>query len=714
MTNIPSHFSSRLLTVAILSACGVAPAIAESAPAASQLEEVVVVSQRQPYRGDVPLEQLPQQVQVIDNSLLHDVGAVELQSALDLAGGLSRQNSFGGLWDSFAIRGFAGDENLPSGYLINGFSGGRGFSGNRDVSNVESIEILKGPGSALFGRGEPGGTVNIVTKKPEFEREGYLRASAGRYDSYRYEGDYTDAITDTLAFRINGAYQESDSFRDTVETEKRVLSPSFLYAITDNTTLSYEMEYLQQEAPFDRGIVAVNGKLGTVGVNTFYGEPNDGPIEVDALGHQLVLQHDFNSNWSLLAGAGLRSSSFEGSMSQPDLAPSRQQIDTLGRVVRERRYMDFDADDKSGRVELNGKFNTGIFSHHLLLGADIYQYELKSIIDRWRVAPGATPPDLTYSVDLHNPVYGQAQPALGAMRDRVEKQRAHGFYLQDQIDLSERWKLLVGLRYDEFTQEVTDNLFASKRSQSQSQTSPRAGLVFEATDNLTLYASYSEGFRPNSGADFYGDVFAPEKSESYELGLKVNTLDDTLSGTLALFRMNKSNILTSDPNPDHAGYSVALGEAESEGVELDIHASLGDNTELMFSYAYVNAQTSNTVINADWGVEIPAGSDLINIPANSANLVLSQRVTLFGYPSTVGTSINYVDDRLGETIDPNYRLPGYTLVNLFGSIQPTRQLELSLNVDNLFDEEYYVSSYHKWWTMPGSPTTWTVAATYSF
>lgn len=121
------------------------------------IEEVTVISQKQPYRGDTPLESLPQAIQILDNELLIEMGVVQLQNALNLAGGISRQNDFGGLWDSFAIRGFAGDENVPSNYLVNGFSAGRGYSGRRDVSNIESIEVMKGPGSALYGRSEPGG-----------------------------------------------------------------------------------------------------------------------------------------------------------------------------------------------------------------------------------------------------------------------------------------------------------------------------------------------------------------------------------------------------------------------------------------------------------------------------------------------------------------------------------------------------------------------------
>ena len=200
-------------------------AMAQESGSNQNLEEVIVLGQKQPYRGDVPLESLPQQVQIISSDMLGQLGEVEFQGALDMAGGVARQNSFGGLWDSFAIRGFAGDENLPSGYLINGFSGGRGYSGNRDTSNIETLEILKGPGSALYGRGEPGGTINLVTKKPQFEAQGHLNATVGNFDTQRFEADYTNHLSDSVAFRINGAYKDAGSFRDTIKTEKLDLTP---------------------------------------------------------------------------------------------------------------------------------------------------------------------------------------------------------------------------------------------------------------------------------------------------------------------------------------------------------------------------------------------------------------------------------------------------------------------------------------------------------
>ncbi|WP_445778656.1 TonB-dependent siderophore receptor, partial [Shewanella sp.] len=263
------------------------------------VEVIEVKGLRQAYRGNVPEKNLPQSISTMSFETLELTGITGLQDSLELVSGVTRQNDFGGLWDMFAIRGFAGDENLPSAYLINGFSAGRGFSGNRDMSNVEFMEVLKGPSSALYGRGEPGGTVNITTKKPQFNEQGYIKVTAGSFNTYRAEGDYTNAITDDVAFRINGAYEDAQSYRDTVEKQKTILTPSFIYQATDNTLVSYELEYLDQEADMDRGVVFVEGK--PFSYSNFYGEPADGPVEIDALGHQLQIQHDFANDWGFNA-----------------------------------------------------------------------------------------------------------------------------------------------------------------------------------------------------------------------------------------------------------------------------------------------------------------------------------------------------------------------------------------------------------------------------
>lgn len=671
------------------------------------IEEVMVKGQIQPYRGGVPLEDTPQAVQVMSEKLLADIGISQLSGALDLSGSVARQNNFGGLWDAFAIRGFAGDENLPSGYLINGFSAGRGFSGVRDSANIEKIEILKGPGSALYGRSEPGGTVNLVTKKPQFERSGYVMASAGTYNTYRVEADYTDAISDSVAFRINGSYDDADSFRDTLSSQKYSLTPSVVALLSEATTVTYELELINQEIPFDRGIAAIDGDPAALPPETFLGEPSDGPMDVEALGHQLMMEHELQGDWKVIGALGYRESSFSGFSSDAELAPSRQQLFTDGETLnRQRRFRNFDATDTSGRVELSGSFDTGGLTHNLLVGGDAYIYEFDKVQLRWRPDAG----DTRYTLNVFDPVYGGPKPELTPLTHTLEEQDAWGVYIQDQVDLSEKWKMLVGARFDDFGQDVTDLQNGGVSSQSQSAVNPRAGLVYEISPMSSLYASYSEGFRPNSGSDFQSVVFDPETSISYEVGAKLGTADGRISSTIALFRAEKSNILTADPaNP---GFSAALGEAESQGIEIDVSGELTDNLALWFSYAFVDAETTNDVINADWGVNIPAGTQLLNVPEHSASLSLVRDFTLKDVPASVGISANYVDDRAGEFIDPSYRLPAYTLVKLFSSYEMTDKLTLRFEIDNLLDEEYFPSSYSAMWTTPGEPRTFAIKARY--
>lgn len=675
----------------------------------SDIERIAVVKQRQAYRGDVPLKELPQSVDIISEELLDSMGILDLQSALKFSSSIARQNNFGGLWDSFAIRGFAGDENSPSGYLVNGFNVGRGFSGKRDASNIETIEVLKGPGSALYGRGEPGGTINVITKKPQFEPEGYIEATAGSYQLHRLEGDFTDALTSDIAFRINGSYQDAESFRDRVESKALALTPSVLYVLDPKTSLFYEMEVTEQEAPFDRGIVVPDYNFDAVPINTFYGEPADGPMEVSALGHQLTLQRELQAGWNLTAGVSYRDSSFEGYSTEMEPSRARQLLYTDGETVsRQRRYRDYDTTDLSARLELSGRIETGKLTHHIMMGADTYDYQIDQIMNRWRPSAGSS----TYSVSLLNPQYGQPQPELAALINQTEQQQSVGLYIQDQIDLSERWKMLLGLRLDDSEKEFENLLSATATKQKQNVTSPRLGAVYVANDNISFYVSYSEGFRPNSGADINDVAFEPEESESYEAGVKFNTLNNNVSGTVAIFHADKSNILTADPV--NSGYSAALGKAESEGIELDINTYVNEGTSLSLSYAYIDASTSNSVINIDWGVEVPAGSQLINIPKHTLNLIAKQDFNLAGKDSSVSASLSYIGERLGETIDADYVLPGYTKVDVSSTVKLQENLTLKLVLDNLLDKKYFDNSYSALWTQPGAPRTARLSLKYQF
>lgn len=677
---------------------------ADPAPAT---DKIVVIAVKQPYRGDTDLKDMPQSIRTLSADLLADVGVIKLDDALDLASSVARQNTFGGMWDSFAIRGFAGDENVPSGYLVNGFNAGRGFSGKRDASNIESIEVLKGPGSALYGRSEPGGTINLVTKKPRFTREGSVDFSVGSFSTYRISGDYTGPINDAVAFRVNGAYEDAKGFRETgVKNQKAVLSPSFLARLSQTTTLTYELEAVDQKGAFDRGVTAINGKLGLIPQSRFLGEPADGPTHIKGTGHQFVLQHELNDDWAVLAGLGYRDSSFIGNSTQQRLLGGLQADGFT--MNRERRYVDYDTKDTVARAELTGKFNTGSFVNHVLLGvdADEFKYDKHQL----RVRPG----NLAYAINIFAPVYRTTLPAFTTVIfDSLETQRASGIYAQDQIDLTANWKALAGVRFDKFHQDILNRANNTTTKQDPTATSPRLGLVYEVSKAVTIYTSASTGFRPNSGSNFANVAFEPEKSRSAEIGVKFESPDHKLSGTVAAYKTRKTNIITADPV--NAGYSIAAGEAESQGLEVDASGELVKDLRVAFSYAYTDAKiTKNAVDVNGLGGAIHAGDPLLNIPKNSANLLLIRNFNSGGAAYDVGAGIGYVGSRLGETGYTNFRLPAYTLVKLIASYSPSKKQKYSIEIENLFDKDYWPSSYGREWVAPGTPRMITAKALYKF
>ncbi|WP_448245453.1 TonB-dependent siderophore receptor [Thalassotalea agariperforans] len=673
--------------------------------AKSDTEVIEVKGLRQAYRGNVEDKDLPQAVSKISFETLELTGTTNLQDSLALVSSVTRQNDFGGLWDMFAIRGFAGDENLPSAYLINGFSAGRGFSGNRDISNVEVIDVLKGPSSALYGRGEPGGTVNITTKKPQFDEQGYIKLTGGSFNTYRAEGDYTNTLTKDFAFRINGAYEDSESYRDTVEKKKTVLTPSFLYQINDNTVLSYELEYLDQEADMDRGVVFVKDK--PFSNSNFYGEPADGPVDIEAIGHQLEVQHNLSNGWNFNAGLSYRESSFEGSVSEPRWYDADENY-----IVRQRRFRNFDAEDLSGRFEFSGSTKLFGITHNLLIGADAYDYELDRVILRYRHSGAEADGEDAFAIDFDNPVYRNTLPIMKNNTSDLEEQSGQGVYIQDQLDLSSNWKAMFGVRYDHFEQDITYRLDNNRQtSTSKSYINPRFGLVYSLSNDTRLYASYSEGARPNSGVNADGNGHDPEESKSYEIGLKWALPDTGFNGSAALFTTEKKNILASSPNGN--GTTAAIGKAESKGFELDLSYDLTPDTIFSMSYAYVDAQNAKRITLWDWYV-IDEGARLGNVPEHSGHLMVRQFVEFNGYTGSGGVIVRYVGAQLGDFLEQDFDLPRHTLVNLFANVALTNNIELNLNIDNLLDEEYYANSYFEAWTMPGAPRSIKASVKYSF
>lgn len=691
----------------------VSPAFAQEAASARKVDSITVTGTRQAYQGDFKRLETPQAELSIDAETLRDSGAVDLNQALDLSASVARQNNFGGLWNSFALRGFVGDENLPSNYLVNGFNAGRGFGGPRDLSGIESVEVLKGPRAALFGRGEPGGTVNLVTKRPTFKTAGELRLSAGSFETYRADADWTAPLSDAVAVRLVGFFEDAGSFRDTVQTRKYGASPSLAWRIGRQSRLVYELELSHQDIPFDRGVLAVDGELGRIPRSRFLGEPGDGPTKADVRGHQLEFQHDFNKDWSALLGVHLRKTSLEGYATMAELATNRQQLGVDGQTLtRQRRFTDYDATYQVIRGEINGRFRLAGLQHRLIVGADADRFENDQVLMRARAPVRASQPILVQqqAINIFNPQYGQYPlPTPLRMTDEVQTQRSAGLFVQDQISLGERWQVRLGARFDDYAQKREDRITGKVFRLAETRVSPQFGLVYLARPALSLYATYGQNFRPLSGADAQGRGFEPNQSTAVEAGAKFSL--GAVDATVAVFRVGQKNILVVD---DPGTFTLAAaGKARSQGFEIDLQGEVADGLRLWASYAYVDARTSNGFNDANFGVPVPAGSRLLNVPRQSLSLQLVKSVPVAGRNLQLGGGVVHVGERSGE-FTTGFKLPAYTVARVFAAYELTNSATLRLDVDNLFDRTHYTNSFSALWVQPGAPRSLRVSAAFKF
>lgn len=687
------------------------PAVAQSSgagPEAAQLSTVEVVGRTESgayhadeaagAKTDLPLRELPQSVRVVSRQAIDDLGATRLDDVLDYVGGVSRQNNFGGLWDNFAIRGLPGNENTGMATLLNGFSSNRGFNAPRDLAGVERIEFLKGTAAALYGSSEPGGTLNIVSKRPLWKAAHSVEGYLGSHGLKRGAFDSTGPIGENFAYRLNVAVEDRESFRDHVSARREVIAPAFTWKLGRDTVLEYSGEFLRHATPLDRGVVAVGNRLGAIPRSRFLGEPADGDVTVENQTHQFILSHEWNSAWRSRLGLSYRNTSLNGFSTEASALGANNAT-----LTRQRRFRDFDSNDIALQAELQGTIRTGAVEHELLFGLESFRFSMDSIM--LRANPTAARP---YAIDIYNPVYGQLQPVPGRNTDTLEHQRNTAFYMQDAIKLAPEWRLVAGVRVDNYRQSLENRVAGTTARQDPSSTSPRIGLSWLPTPQWTFYANAGRSFRPNVGSDVAAQGFEPETGRALELGTKWESTDRRMGATAALFDIRKRNVLTSDPV--NAGYSTAAGEILSRGFEFDFAGQLTTNWRLNASLVLndVEITKDNT---------LAIGGRLLNVPrVNGSVLAVYENAFANGQRYGIGGGVTHVGKRLGQArtqadakaATPSFELPSYTTAKLVAYWRINSALRVTLDVDNLFDSTYYASSYSRLWVTPGTARTITV------
>jgi len=633
-------------------------------------------------RTDTALIEVPQSVRVVSRKLIEDLGAKRLADTVDYVSGVTRMNDFGGTWDNYALRGFS---NTEAGSLLNGFASGRGYGPQRDVATVERVEFLKGPAAALYGSSEPGGTINVVTKKPQFTAANKAGLEIGTLGMRRATLDSTGPITQQLAYRLNVAVEEGASRSSLIDNSKYVVAPAFTWSLSADTVVNYEAEFVRIRTPLDRGLVQVRGNALALPSDRYLQEPDRSNLHVNGDTHQLSLDHNLGGGWRTRLGGTYRETAFHGS--SVDFGTG--QIGLLGAdgrtLSRTDSWRTLPSRDVSVQAELEGRFSTGSLRHTVLAG-----------LESWRLYMGQ---DIRYSpqkypIDIYNPVYGnvpQGPLVQGYLQD--DRMRATGLFLQDQIDLSARWKLLAGLRVDRFHQDFVNWMTDTRQVQQHSSATPRIGLSYLITPDSSVYVSYGRSFRPNAGADASGRTFDPQKGKALEIGTKWQSVDQRLSASMAAFDIRKTNVLTRDPN--NGNFNVAAGEVRSRGVEADVAGKLDAHWRLT-----ANASYTDTEVLRDNNAAL-VGKRLTGIPRLSAGLFAIREDKLAsGGRYGLGAGLVHVGERTGTATD-TYRLPAYTTVRLTSYWQLSPSTRLSLDVHNLFDKQYATASWNAIAVIPG-------------
>lgn len=649
-------------------------------------------------RTDTPLRDIPQSIQVVPQEVLRDRNVRSVTEAVETVSGVVNQgNNYGSPAGSRIIRGF--NQGFAAGGAVNLRNGTRDadYYGIVPIGTVEQVEVLKGPASVLFGQVEPGGVINTITKQPLSEPYYKIAFEAGNYGFYQPKIDLSGSLTadKTLLYRFIAAYQGSNSIQPFVDQKLTTIAPSITLNLGDKTKLNLYYEYANFFADNIQTdtVILSDGSLAPRDFYLGYPSLNLFDITYHRFGYNFT--HQFSDNLQLRNNLAI---SLGNHIDQRGYAIGV--VDDRFIQIQSLEY-EYNKDNYFGQIDLLGKFKTGSISHQLLAGFDVNRY----VGDNY-ILENPNIPDL----DIRNPNYNFSSPGtVPFFKDDVRIQ-TYGVYLQDQIAFSDNFKLLIGGRYDwiSYKNEIADfgpfGNTIDDPEQNDGAFSPRIGLVYQPSDTVSLYASYSRSFIQTTGFNPDGRAFKPTRGTQYEVGVKADFLDQKLSTTLAAYQITKTNVTTTDPN--NSAFSIQTGEQRSRGIELDIAGEILPGWKIIASYAYTNAEVSEDNV-------IPVGNRLNNVPENQASLWTTyelQKGDLKGLG--FGLGLFYVGERQGDLAN-SFQVDGYLRTD--AALYYRRNgFNAAINIRNLFDNDYVLTTFGPTSTQRDVPLTITGSVSWEF
>jgi iron complex outermembrane recepter protein len=639
-------------------------------------------------KTETPAKDIPQSISAITKELIHDKMEFTLKDAVCDVAGVNQFSEY----DEYTIRGFRA-ENARD---INGLRGYNTTYTSSMLVNIERVEVIKGPTATLYGNCDPGGTINLVTKKPLDHTEGELNIFGGSWDHFRAAGDVTGALNNskTLLYRLDAGYDQKNSFRDQINGNKSwQVAPSLTFAPNDKIKVNVDFSISHIRTVLDNGQPGLdsNNNLKATPTSLSMSQPGNYLKETDIAS---ILTFSYKINKRLSFNFGYLNYNTNQNVAEHGfndyITP-----DSISLLYSTWNY-------RTTTNTLTNYFtytaNTGKVSHKLLLGYDYVKSSVKlnqqyyENPDEFGVGSG-----IVGTFSLTNPVYNQQSPGTYQLSDydndasNVDPDIYHtqGAYIQDELSFN-RWKILVSLREEFYKGDNTD----SADRLSENVFLPRLGIVYTLTPNLNVYATYNKGFDPfeaSTEAQVFNQPFKPIISELYEAGLKGNFLQNKLAASLSFYQLTVENVATSAGNPSNPNLFVQQGQNRSKGIEAEVTGNILPNLSVLLSYAYdvatVTADNDKTLV----------GTTVANAPRNSSaswTKYSFNKNNIKGFGISIGHS--YVGKR--TTLDPDINLPSYFLLN-GGVSYGFKNITAAVIMNNITNTTYWMGAYdnvNKW------------------
>ncbi len=687
------------------------------------------------------LKDVPQSISYVTKELILDQGAITVN---DVVRNMSGVNPYS-FYNDFSIRGFRSLGNRNSGNLVNGMRTQTSLWRQSSLANIERVEVIKGPASALFGNAAPGGVINRVTKKPLDVARQSVTLTAGSFGTTRAYTDLTGPLNDkkTLLYRLNLGYENTDGFRDLQGLTSYIVAPSFTYRASEKTQLNIDMTYVNHQGKLDRGVAVFgDGSLFSRPISATQSAANDYLRENSvnlsfALSHRLAQGLLFNSTYlfSSYDEDLLEHSQDNAFVKKADGKDNPSLV--LMRVTQRQRHFR----NNNFNNYLTWDVTTGAMKHKLLVGYDHFNTQLapgSSYIEAggYLLRNGGTAKTFNvkkssdYLLDENKnprtnvPAFDLNSSAGNRYQDiskyiyeskdvKPSDQYTNGVYLQEQLTWH-KLQVLLGARMEWFT-DVTQNKNGSESKTHQHAFTPRVGLVYSVVPSTNVYATWIRGFEPQSVAvqsnPGSGGPFDPVESELWEIGAKGEYLNKRLSVTTALFSLRQKNTLYNAGVSGQPDLMVPIGEELSRGVEFDVSGRILPYWSIMANYAFNVAEISKA----------PEGTKDLNLqrpgtPRHSANLW-----TKFIVPTGmlrnlgIGVGLNGVSERKGQVgrRENVVAYPGYALLNL-ALYYKVQEVQIQVNLNNALNKQYYISGYDRLRSFPGAPRNINLTINYRF